>query len=108
MKFWLKSDSPSIHLDQFFKAMGWGDDYQEIRRHIERGEVLVNESAAINRRTELKEGDTVRYHGQHVIIAGKKMALEEAKARREEGHVVHRRKPIEWTEKPIVKREKDK
>ena len=108
MKFWLRTGSDSIYLDQFFKAMGWGDDYQDIRHVIERGEVTVNDEMVRNRRKELREGDRLRWRGYHVIIAGKKMAREDALMRQDMGHVMHNRTPIEWTEKPIKKPEKKK
>lgn len=111
MKFWLKRETDSIFLDQFFKATGWGTDYQEIRREIEAGKVRVNDTTVFNRRTQLREGDQVRYRGLHVIIAGKKMADVEQIRRSTEGneeHVVHNRKPIHWKQGKIKETEKKK
>ncbi|MCD4828705.1 MAG: RNA-binding S4 domain-containing protein [Candidatus Cloacimonetes bacterium] len=108
MKFWLKYGHEYIFLDQLFKALGWSEDYQDIRRHIERAEVKVNDSAALNRRTQLKEGDIVQWHGKHIIIAGARMVREEALQARDEGHQVHNRGAITWTEKPIKPTEKHK
>ncbi len=106
MKFWLRTGSRSIALEQFFKAMGWCDDYIEIRRIIEQGEVQVNDSVTCNRHEQLKEGYTVRWHGQHIIIAGKRIAHEEAMKRKDLGDVPHGRELPRWTEKPVKKREK--
>lgn len=67
MKFWLPPGD-KIFLYQLLKAAGLETDYAKIRNIIKNGEVMVNEQVTTHQRHEVKIGDTVRCHQQHIKI----------------------------------------
>ncbi|MCD4651930.1 MAG: RNA-binding S4 domain-containing protein [Candidatus Cloacimonetes bacterium] len=106
MKFWLKRESDFIFLDQFIKAMGWMEDYLDIRRILMDGRVQVNNTVEINRYFKLKEGDKVKYKDNFVQIVGGEFAQVLAKKNAATEHIKMGRRPQRWQEKTIKKSDK--
>lgn len=59
-----------IRLGQFMKLADLVQDGFEAKFLIQDGEVLVNAQQEVRRGRKLKEGDSVEYAGQVVIVSG--------------------------------------
>jgi len=68
--FKLKEDEEYITLGQLLKAAGLVDNGGQAKADIQAGLVEVNGEIETRRGKKLRAGDTVRYDGSEVTVAG--------------------------------------
>jgi len=121
MRFRLNKHEDEITLEAFLKAVGANDDYQQIRFMIKDGKVWVNGDKETARRRLLRVGDNVAFEDRYYVLFPhreeyvKRTKKTEKHQRsnpfdehRKTEKVIHHKKPLEWTEKKVVKKVKSK
>ena len=121
MRFRLNKHEDEITLEAFLKAVGANDDYQQIRFMIKDGKVWVNGDKETARRRLLRVGDNVAFEDRYYVLfphreeyvkrpkkTEKHQRSNPFDEHRKTEKVIHHKKPLEWTEKKVVKKVKSK